>query len=113
MSKTAPIKITMFQDSSGRDCSTHCGAGGAPDQLAAFFQEQLQEAYGDRVALECLDLSQPATSEREGKLVSQIQARGLMLPAIAINGVLRLSGNVDYRTLAEAIEAQQELERGR
>jgi disulfide oxidoreductase YuzD len=97
-----PISVTIFDDSS----SEHCLGCGEHFELVI---QHLKEKYGDEVVVEHLDLAQPATRFQHQEVVNRVKGSGLMLPLVAINGVLRLCGGVEYRTIVEAIETQKEV----
>jgi len=98
----APISVTIFDDSS----SEHCLGCAEPFELVI---EHLKERYGDEVAVEHLDLAEPAARLQHQEVVNRVKETGLMLPLVAINGVLRLCGGVEYRTIVEAIETEKEV----
>ena len=98
----APISVTIFDDSS----SEHCLVCGERFELVI---EHLKERYGDEVVVEHLDLAEPAIRLQHQEVVNRVKESGLMLPLVAINGVLRLCGGVEYRTIVEAIETQKEV----
>jgi disulfide oxidoreductase YuzD len=97
-----PISVTLFDDSSGEHC---LGCGERFDLVI----ERLKERYGDEVVVEYLDLAEPAARLQHQEVVNRVKETGLMLPLVAINGVLRLCGGVEYRTIVEAIETQKEV----
>jgi hypothetical protein len=41
--------------------------------------------------------------------MERIRAHNLPLPLVAINGVFKLSGSIEFRAVKEAIEAQMEV----
>ncbi len=98
----SPISVTIFDDSS----SEHCLGCGERFELVI---EHLKEKYGDEVAVEHLDLAEPAIRLQHQEVVNRVKESGLMLPLVAIDGVLRLCGGVEYRTIVEAIETHKEV----
>ena len=105
------MRVTIFDDSGGEGCYGQCSPWGTPE-LARFAADLLREQSGDDVEVEYVDLAAPQGEIRYPQLVAQLRTRALSLPAVAINGVLRLVGHLDYRTLVEAIDAEKEVGRG-
>ena len=101
-----PISLTIFDDSNGEYCSS-CG------ESVELVIEHLREKYGDEVTIEHLDFAEPAICLRYQEIANRVKEGELMLPLVAIDGVLRLSGALGYRTVVEAIETQKEVGRGR
>ena len=97
-----PLRITIFDDSGGEHCS-QCG------ESLELVLEHIRGRYGVGVEVEYLDLAQPEASLQHQGLVHRIRKGELMLPLVAIDGVLRLSGRVEYRTIVEAIETLKEV----
>ena len=109
---TAPttIRVTFFDDASGERCPAECGLDLASADTLQFITERLKDKYGEAVVVEYLDLATPP--DRYKETISRIRERNLPLPLIAINGVPRCSGGVDYRTLVEAIDTLREVSGG-
>ncbi len=101
----APIRVTIFDHSGEEHCSGQCGLDRLQDEIA-FVTEHLKRRFGDQVAVEYIDL---AESPRHEALMEKIRAHNLPMPVVAINGVFKLSGSVEFRTIKEAIEAQMEV----
>ena len=97
-----PISVTIFDDSR----SEHCLGCGECFELVI---EHLRERYGGEVVVEHLDLAEPEIRLQHQDVVNRVEESGLLLPVVAIDGVLRLSGGVQYRTIVEAIEAHKEV----
>lgn len=103
MGGETPIRVTIFDDSSGEHCPSGCG-----DSID-FVTEYLKEKYGEAVEVEYLNLAQPAVRRRNPEIIARIEEQGLLLPLVAINGRLKLSGNMEYRAIVEAIETLKEV----
>jgi disulfide oxidoreductase YuzD len=101
MKSYKPIKVTIFDYRDAEHCSRYCAAAG--DDVA-FVTEHLERKYGDTVQVEYIDLG-----EENSEMAKMVRAQNLSLPVVAINGVLRLAGSVEYRAIMEAIEAQIEV----
>ncbi|MBI2865812.1 MAG: DUF1462 family protein [Chloroflexi bacterium] len=106
------LAITVLDDTRYHQHAGSCGMGCVPPETWEFLQKRLQERYEGTVALEYVDLSQPGGRGRHPGLEEQITARNLALPVVAIDGAVRLSGMVDYRTLSDVIEVEWEMRHG-
>jgi disulfide oxidoreductase YuzD len=102
---SAPIKITIFDHSREEHCSGQCGPDRLQDEIA-FVTEHLKRSFGDQVAVEYIDL---AESPQHEAVMEKIRAHNLPLPVVAINGIFKLSGSIEFRAVKEAIEAQMEV----
>lgn len=100
-----PIRVTIFDHSGEEHCSRRCGLDRLQDEIA-FVIEHMKRRFGDKVAVEYIDLAQSSQHEA---VMEKIRAHNLSLPVVAINGVFRLSGGVEFRTIKDAIEAQIEV----
>lgn len=103
MGEEKPIQVTIFDDRAAEHCPGGCG-----DSLD-FVTSYLKERYGETVEVEYLNLAQPAVRRRNRKILAQIEEQGLLLPLVALNGRLKLSGSVEYRAIVEAIETLKEV----
>jgi disulfide oxidoreductase YuzD len=102
---SVPIRITIFDHSGEEHCPGQCGLDRLQDEIA-FVTEHLKRRYGDQVAVEYIDL---AKSPQHEAIMERIRAHNLPLPLVAINGVFKLSGSIEFRAVKEAIEAQMEV----
>lgn len=108
-----PMRVSIIYDSGSPDCDGGCGLDLASTEEMQFTLYHLRQRYGDGVVVEFLDFSSsgggsaektdPARSVREGRLP---------LPLLAINGIPRLSGNLSFARIAQAIEVQREVDGG-
>lgn len=99
------VRVTIFDHSKEEHCSGYCGVAWSLEEIA-FVTEHLKRKYGDGVEVEYIDL---ARSEAPPEIIDRVRTYNLPLPVVAINGVLKLSGCVEYRAIMEAIEAQREV----
>lgn len=97
----SPIRVTIFDHTTQEHCSVHCGVERMQDEVA-FIAEHLKNRYGEGVEVEYIDL---AHSPQNDEVRDRIGAQNLPLPVVAINGVLKLAGSLQYRIIADAIEA--------
>lgn len=105
---SVPIRVTIFDHSKEEHCSGYCGAVWSQDEVA-FVSEHLKRRYADAVEVEYIDL---AHSPQNEEVMRRIKAHNLLLPVVAINGVFKLSGSVEYRAILEAVEVQREVGSG-
>lgn len=103
------ILVTILHDSRSEGCQAQCGLDCHSEEDIAFTREHLKRRFGPDIELERLDLSDPSVRERNRDLLKQVQAMSIALPAVAINGVIRLSGNLEFRSIAEAVEVHKEV----
>lgn len=108
-----PILITFFDHTDVEDCEARCDTSWAPRTAIDLIKAQLEDDFEGQVTVEYVDLARPEGQSRHSDLARRVKELNLPLPLIAFDGSLKLSGNVEYRTIVEAIEAHQELSRGR
>ena len=104
------IKVTIVYDSKSKseECDAHCGVDWSSAEAITLASQRIKERFGDRIQLECLDLSKPRTNHRTLKLKQAIRNGNLPLPLLNINGQTRISGQFDIRLLLDAIDAEIE-----
>jgi disulfide oxidoreductase YuzD len=102
---TSPIKVTIFDDTGEAQCAG-CYQVARSLEEVTFAIAHLKGKYGKGVTVEYVDL---ADDPENSDVIESIRSRNLPLPVVAINGVPRLAGNVEYRAIVEAIEAQREV----
>lgn len=102
---TSPIRVTIFDDAGEAQCAG-CYQVGRSLEEVTFVIAHLKRKYGEGVAVEYVDLAEDLENS---DVVARIRAQNLPLPVVAIDGVTRLAGNVEYRAIVEAIEAQREV----
>ncbi len=99
------VRVTIFDHSKEEHCFGYCGVAWSLEEIA-FVTEHLKRKYGDAVEVEYIDI---AGSKAPPEIIDRIRTHNLPLPVVAINGILKLSGCVEYRGIMEAIEAQREV----
>ena len=109
MGKRTQVRVTIFDDSREERCSASCGIPESGEEAIQFVTDRLHDMYGNAVQVESFDLAQPLTHRQNAEIVERIRAQNLPLPLVAIDGVPRLSGSIEYRAIADAIEAQREI----
>lgn len=109
MGQRTQVHVAIFDDSRGEHCSAPCGIPESGEEAIQFVAERLHDVYGNAVQVESFDLAQPLTHRQNAEVVERIRAQNLPLPLVAINGVPRLSGSIEYRAIVDAIEAQREI----
>ncbi|MDP2952944.1 MAG: DUF1462 family protein [Chloroflexota bacterium] len=100
-------RVVIFADSQVKrcpGCGIECGVGEPADLVT----QRLQDRFGQGVEIEYVDLSDPGARVQHEKEVRQIEEQELFLPVVAIEGVFRLAGSLEYRRIAEAIEVLRE-----
>jgi disulfide oxidoreductase YuzD len=105
MNNRLPIRVTIIDDSREERCA-QCGMDCSTTEALAFTREKLRERYGDTVELEYLDLAEPSVRQSHPEFVERVKAP---LPVVLIGGMATLAGNIEYRTLVEAIETVKEV----
>ena len=107
--KGKPLTIAIIDDSRGDKCEGECGVDWTLDASRSAAREELRTRFGERIDLEFLDLSQYLSRPKLPGLLERIQAEGLSLPLLAIEGEPRISGYFDIRMMSDAVEAELEL----
>lgn len=103
-----PLQVAVVYDGRGEKCETECGIDWSSADALTLAKERVKQRFGDKVKLDCIDLSQPDASP---ELVQLVKKEKLTLPALLINGQPRISGEFDFRLLLDAIDAELEIER--
>ena len=98
----SPVRVTIVDDSRIAPCAGQCAGFATVKEAVQFAAEHLKRRFGPQVEVEYRDLA-----KEEG------QWAATPLPAVVIGGVARLAGSVEYREIAEAVEAYQEVQGGR
>jgi len=102
---SAPIRVTIFDNAGETQCTGCYRISRSLEEIAVVIQN-LRRKYGDEVEVEYIDL---AESPESSDVMEQIRAQNLPSPVVAINGVLRLAGSVEYREIMEVIETLKEV----
>ncbi len=102
-----PIRITIVDDSAGEKCEGRCGLDFSCPETLESTATFLHRAFGDRVELEFYDLAVPSSQPAwvAGR-ASEIQ---VPLPALFVNGKLRISGYFDNQLIQRVIQVEIEL----
>ncbi len=66
----------------------------------------LRRRYGDAVKLEYHDLAVDSEREKFPEVVKVIETSNVPVPVVAIDGVLRMAGLVDFWSIVDLIEAK-------
>lgn len=103
------ILVTILDDSRTKHCEAQCGMSCSSPEDIAFTREHLKRRFGNDIDVEMLDLANPSLQTSNRELLQQVEALSIALPAVAINGVIRLSGNLEFRAIAQAVEVHKEV----
>lgn len=103
------ILVTILDDSRAERCHAQCGMSCHTEEDIAFTRDHLKRRFGQDIDVERLDVADPSIRARNENLLRQVESQGIGLPAVAINGVIRLSGNLEFRAIAEAVEVHREV----
>ncbi len=110
-----PAKVAIFDDTTNSacaECSAECEFPWRPEEVAAMTAAELRQRLGEEVEVEFIDLAQVRPGGPYGELIAQGRARPHLLPLVAINGVLRLSGGLNAQRIIQVIDTLREVERG-
>lgn len=99
--------ITIADDSTGEFCEVECGTDWSSGEIRTLAEERIEEKLSGRGQLEYIDLSQDGDSQRALELKREIG--DALLPALLIDGHIRIGGNFDIRQMLDAIEVEMEL----
>lgn len=99
--------ITIVDDSTGALCDAECGTAWSDGETRTLAEERIREKLNNQGKLEYIDLSRDGDNPRALELKREIG--DILLPALLINGQVRISGNFDIRQLLDAIEVEMEL----
>lgn len=109
MQSLDPIRAIIVDDSRLEKCEGRCGHDfGNPDVLSSS-AELLHSLYGERVSLEFFDLAEPASKDLPAEIQRKLHERSLTLPALFVNGNVRVSGMLDPGLIQRVIQAEIEL----
>lgn len=103
------IQVIIVDDRNFNRCDVNCGADWSSAEVANTARQRIKERFGDRVRLDYIDLSQPATNSLTLEWRPRIGSEKLPLPLLTINGEIRISGPFDIRLLLDAIDATIEI----
>lgn len=103
------ITVTIVDDSRAEHCQAQCGMSCGHDEDMTFTREHLRRRFGPDIEVDLVDLADPTARDRNPDLVKLVEAMSIALPAVVIDGVVRLSGNLEFRAIAEAVEVHREV----
>ena len=103
------LQVVVVDDSKGEKCDARCGVDWSSVEAVNLASQRIKERFGDRIQLEYLDLSEPATGRRALELLQGIKNESLSFPVLLIDGKPRISGQFDIPLLLNAIDAEMEL----
>ncbi len=103
------IEVIIVGDRAPAECDLNCGVDWSSVQMLALASQQVRDRFGDKVHLEYLDLSAAEGNPRAEVLRQKARSGVLSLPALVINGEVRISGHFDMRMLMDAIDAEIEI----
>ena len=86
------------------ECGERCGTDWSSAEVIASVRQSIKERFGEGVELEYIDLAESKAGQCE------IMDRYRM-PALLVNGKLRISGHFDVRQLFDVIETELEVNR--
>jgi hypothetical protein len=102
-------RITIVDDASRAErCAGNCGVDWSQSGVIGPARQRVSERFGDRAALEYIDLPAAVDSESVRKMRAAIQ--GLPFPVLLANGRPRIAGEFDMRQIIDVIEANLEAE---
>ena len=64
---------------------------------------ELERRFGDEVEIVYRDAEQPDVREAHGKLIDEIETKGLLYPVTVIDGVPLYDGAVSYPAIMRAV----------
>ena len=105
--KLSPIRVTILDDSAGEKCEGRCGLDFSCPEVLESTTAFLKRAFGDRVELEFHDLAVP--SNLPGWVAGWIEGKQMPLPALLVNGKLRISGYFDNPLIERVIQVEIEM----
>ena len=68
--------------------------------------QHLRRRYGDAVRVEYYDLADDLSRGKFPEIARIIEEQDLPVPLVAIDGVLKMAGGIDFWAIAELIEAK-------
>lgn len=105
---TLEVLVVEHRDM-GKPCAEGCGTDWLVEDNQRLAQQVVERAFGPRVKLRFVNLADPAAQESSRELMEQVRSQGLTLPALIINGEVKIAGYFDLRMLNDMIDAAMEL----
>lgn len=111
------VKVTIFDDTASSacaECSAQCEFPWRPQEMVAITAAELRQRLGEEVEVEFIDLAHPPKADGGpyGEIIAQGRAKPYLLPLVAVNGVLRLSGGLSTQRIIQVIDTVREVEGG-
>ena len=109
------VKVSIFDDTTSSacaECAAECEFPWLPQEVAAITAAELVQRLGEEVEVEFIDLALARPGGPHGEIIAQGRARPHLLPLVAINGVLRLSGSLNTERIIQVIDTLREVEGG-
>ena len=94
----------------GKPCTEGCGTDWLVEENQRLAHEVVERAFGPGVSLRFVNLAEPAAQEANRELMERVRSEGLPLPALLINGEVKIAGYFDLRMLNDMIGAARELD---
>jgi disulfide oxidoreductase YuzD len=69
-------------------------------------REEMRRRFGDKAAIQYVNLDSPESRDEFGALVSQIEGAGLLFPVTVIEGEAVYDGSVSYPAILRQVEAR-------
>lgn len=110
MSPTTTMEVVVVEHREmGKPCSEACGTDWLLEENQKLAHEIVERSFGPGVSLRFVNLAEPAAQEANRGLVDQVRAEEMPLPALLINGEVKIAGYFDFRMLNDMIDAAREL----
>ncbi len=111
MSPTSTMEVVVVEHREmGKPCTEGCGTDWLVEENQRLAHEIVQRAFGPGVSLRFVNLAEPAAQEANRELMERVRSEGLPLPALLINGEVKIAGYFDLRMLNDMIDVARELD---
>ena len=94
----------------GKPCTEGCGTDWLVEENQKLAQELVEKAFGTGVSLRFVNLAEPGAEDANHEIVEKVRTEGMVLPALVINGEVKIAGYFDLRMLNDMIDATSDLE---
>lgn len=64
----------------------------------------MERRFGESARIDYLDITNPVIRESHGKLIEEVEARGLLYPVTVVDGVPAYDGAVSYPAILRAVQ---------
>lgn len=110
MALSGPLQVVIFEDrEQGKPCNESCGVDWLKEENQELAQQLIARNFGDGVQLRFVNLAEPGAEQQHSAMIARIVGEQLLLPALVINGEVKISGYFDLRMLRDMIEVAQEV----